>query len=395
MSLGEWRQGCQRPDLFLFKRGLYDLFFYLQIRLEESELTITLTELGWKREFQTAWEEYQNTSNSRDISLGRVAVEHKGIYRILCEHGELLGRMSGKMLAESERGMERPAVGDWVVISARHDEGQATIHAVLPRFSKFSRQIAGTSHNEQIVATNIDTVFLVMALNKDFNVRRLERYLLTAWDSGANPVIILTKADLCEDIEKKCSEVEQVAFGVPTYVVSAVTNQGIDELKAFFKVGETTAFLGSSGVGKSTLINRLYGQDILRTNEIRGDDDKGRHTTTHRELIVLESGGIVIDTPGMRELQLWDVTESVSQGFEDIETLAEACRFRDCQHDGEPGCAVQAAIDNGSLPVERYQSYQKLLKELAFFERKASKKAQSDEKKKWKTITKQIRSMHR
>jgi ribosome biogenesis GTPase / thiamine phosphate phosphatase len=360
-------------------------------------LTFTLAELGWKPIFQEGLEAFQKTNKhlSNEWSVGRVAIEHKGIYRIYCEHGELLGRMSGKMLVEVEQGHERPAVGDWVIIAARPNEGQATLHAVLPRFSKFSRKVAGTSQAEQIVATNVDTVFLVMALNKDFNVRRLERYLLTAWDSGANPVVVLSKADLCEEIEEKCAEVEQVAFGVPTYVVSAATNQGIEELKSFFKTGETTAFLGSSGVGKSTLINRLYGQDILKTNDIREEDDKGRHTTTHRELLVLEGGGIVIDTPGMRELQLWDVGESLSQGFEDIETLAEQCKFRDCSHCGEPGCAVQEAIEDGTLPAERFQSYKKLLNELAYFERKASKKAQAEEKKKWKNISKQMKQSYK
>lgn len=359
-------------------------------------MTLTLNDLGWKPFFQETFNEVKNSFKGlNDLSVGRVSVEHTGIYRILSEHGELLGRMTGKMLAKSERGAARPAVGDWVVITARPEEGQATIHAVLPRFSKFSRMSAGTGHGEQIVAANVDTVFLVMALNKDFNVRRLERYLITAWDSGANPVIILSKADLCEDIEEKCSEVEQVAFGVPTYVVSAATNVGIEELKAFFKKGETTAFLGSSGVGKSTLINRLYGQDILETGDIRENDDKGRHTTTHRELIVLAGGGLVIDTPGMRELQLWDVADSLSQGFEDIDTFAEQCKFRDCSHSDEPGCAVQAAIDSGTLPFERFQSYKKLQKELAFFERKASKKAQSEEKKKWKAISKQVKRSYK
>jgi len=352
----------------------------------------TLFELGWKPCFEESFEQFKKafTSNANELCAGRISIEHKGIYRILSEHGELLGKMSGKLLAKSEAGV-RPAVGDWVVMSARLNERQATIHDILPRFSKFSRKEAGTDHGEQIVCANIDIVFLVMSLNRDFNLRRLERYLITAWDSGANPIIVLTKADLCEDIDEKMKAVEQVAFGVPTYAVSAATGQGIDELRQLIKPGETAALLGSSGVGKSTLINCIYGENILETGAIREDDDRGRHTTTHRELIVLKTSGIVIDTPGMRELSLWDVADSLAQGFEDVETLALNCKFRDCSHSGEPGCAVKEAIENGNLSPERFQSYVKLQKELAYFERKSSKKAQSEEKKKWKAINKQAR----
>ncbi|MFC4617741.1 ribosome small subunit-dependent GTPase A [Camelliibacillus cellulosilyticus] len=327
-------------------------------------------------------------------TAARIAVEHKGIYRLYCEQGELFGRMSGKLRTKTEEGEPRPAVGDWVVISARPDEGQATIHSVLPRFSKFSRQMAGQTTAEQIVAANINTAFLVMSLNRDFNLRRLERYLLTAWESGATPVIILSKADLCDNVDEKVNDIAAIAFGVPIHVISAATGDGLDALTQYIQEGRTIAFIGSSGVGKSTLINQLYGAEILETGDIREDDDRGRHTTTHRELIVLPNGGIVIDTPGMRELQLWDVGDSLSSSFEDIERLADQCRFRDCTHGNEPGCRVKQALSSGELDVGRFRNYLKLQRELAFLERKNNQKAKLEQKKKFKSITKQMRKYH-
>ncbi|MCA1031226.1 ribosome small subunit-dependent GTPase A [Bacillus timonensis] len=345
-----------------------------------------IEQLGWNQQLSEVFTPYKE----QGFSIGRVSLEHKRMYRVLTEKGELLAEISGKFRFESNSREDYPAVGDWVVLSTREEEGKATIHHVLPRFSKFSRKVAGNQTEEQIVATNVNTVFLVNALNNDFNVRRLERYLLMSWESGANPVIILSKADLCEDVEKRVKEVESVALGVPIHVVSVKEQTGLDALQAYFH-NETVALLGSSGAGKSTLTNQLLGLEKQVVQEIRTDDDKGKHTTTHRELIVLPTGGVIIDTPGMRELQLWEADSSMSHSFQDIEEIAQHCRFRDCSHSGEPGCAIQTAIESGELDEKRYQSYVKLQKELAYLERKTEIRAQLAEKEKWKKITKSVR----
>lgn len=324
--------------------------------------------------------------------IGRVALEHKRMYRVWTEQGELLSEVSGKFSYEAISREDYPAVGDWVVLNPRYDEGRGTIQRVMPRKSKFSRKSAGTTAEEQIIATNIDTVFLVNSLNEDLNLRRIERYLLLAWESGANPVIILSKADLCgEDLENKIAAVETVAIGVPVIPISSETDQGLESLDLYLDIGKTIALLGSSGVGKSTLTNRLLGEEKQLVKDIRHDDDKGRHTTTHRELIQLPNGAILIDTPGMRELQLWESPEGLSGAFSDIEELSNECKFRDCEHQNEPGCEVRAAIENGILPLDRLASYNKLLKELAYIERKADKRAQAEEKKVWKNIHKQMK----
>lgn len=347
-------------------------------------------DLGWNSFFEKAFEPYLNEG----YQVGRVSLEHKHMYRVQTEVGEALAEVSGKMRHIALRREDYPAVGDWVVLSIREEEQRATIHAVLPRKSKFSRKVAGQVTEEQIVATNVDTVFLFTALNLDFNVRRIERYLVLAWESGANPVIVLSKADLCEDPEALAAEVAAVAVGVPIHIISSAENRGLDELAAYISSGQTVALLGSSGVGKSTLVNRIYGKDILETGDIRSGDDKGKHTTTHRELITLPGGGILIDTPGMRELQLWDASEGLSTSFQDIEELAEMCFFQDCKHENEPKCAVKEALDEGTLPIERFQSYVKLQKELAYLARKEDKGLQAAEKAKWKKIHQTLKSQH-
>ncbi len=308
------------------------------------------------------------------------------MYRVQTESGEVLAEVSGKMRHNALHREDYPAVGDWVVLSVRQEEQRATIHAVLPRRSKFSRKVAGQVTEEQIVATNVDTVFLVTALNLDFNVRRIERYLVLAWESGANPVIVLSKADLCADAEEKAAEVEAVAVGVPIHIISSAENRGLAELAAYIAPGKTVALMGSSGVGKSTLVNRIFGEEILETGDIRHGDDKGKHTTTHRELLALPGGGILIDTPGMRELQLWDAAEGLSTSFQDIESLGADCFFQDCQHNNEPNCAVKQALHDGTLAQERFDSYLKLQKELAYLARKEDKVLQAAEKAKWKKI---------
>lgn len=350
---------------------------------------MNLQALGWNINFEEAYAPYR----IQGLAVGRVVLEHKHMYRVLSEHGELLAEVTGKLRHEAEKRQDYPAVGDFVVISARPEEQKASIHAILPRKSKFSRKVAGATTEEQIVATNVDTVFLVNALNADFNIRRVERYLLMAWESGANPVIILSKADLCEDVEDKIREMESVAMGVPIHTISSETGTGLEQLKPYLTEGKTVALLGSSGVGKSTLINTLLGEYKQEVKTIREDDHKGRHTTTHRELIKLAQGGLLIDTPGMRELQLWDTEEGLSQSFSDVEALTEGCRFSDCQHSNEPGCAIRQAILNGNLDEARFNSYIKLQKELAYLARKEDKRAALAEKAKWKKISKD--SVHR
>lgn len=354
-------------------------------------MNLNLKSLGWNQTFEEAFKAYEN----QILVPGRISVEHKGLYDVLTEHGELLGEITGKIRYNAAGRHDYPAVGDWVAVSAVPQEGKAYIHGILPRKSKFSRKAAGLTTEEQIVATNVDTVFLVNALNQDFNLRRLERYLLMAWESGATPVIVLSKADLCEDVQKYIDEVETIAFGVPTFAVSAENGTGLDALSSFIKEGETVALLGSSGVGKSTLANKLFGQEVLKTNDIREEDGKGKHTTTHRELLVLENGGILIDTPGMRELQLWEGDNSLSQSFQDIEAFAEGCRFRDCTHNNEPGCGVQTAIATGELDEERYNSFLKLQRELAYFARKEDQKLALAEKARWKKLAGDRTRVHR
>jgi ribosome biogenesis GTPase len=274
------------------------------------------------------------------------------------------------------------------VISVISGEEKATIHEVLPRKSKFSRKTVGTQTDEQIIATNIDTIFLVSGLDGDFNVRRIERYLILVWESQAHPVIILNKADLCNQLEQRIAEVEAIAPGVPIIVLSAIENQGLNALIPYLDTGKTVALIGSSGVGKSTITNQLAQEDRQAVESVRRRDERGRHTTTHRELIILPSGGLLIDTPGMREIQIWEGFEGLTETFADIETLAKLCRFRDCQHEKEPGCAVQQGLFDGTINEQRLRNYQKLQQELEYNSRKQDKKACLAEKERWKKIHK-------
>ncbi|MPQ25244.1 ribosome small subunit-dependent GTPase A [Bacillus paralicheniformis] len=325
------------------------------------------------------------------LILGRIALEHKRLYRVWTEDGEWLAEISGRLRFEAESRKDYPAVGDWVYMRPHGGEKKGMITEIVPRFSKFSRKAAGEPAEEQITAANVNTIFLVNALGLDFNVRRIERYLLLAWESGANPVIVLSKADIADRIEEKVRQAESVAFGVPIHVISAHEGSGMDELKAYVKQGETVALLGSSGVGKSTIINFFLNEDRQAVQSVREDDDKGRHTTTHREMFLLPEGGLLIDTPGMRALELWESEEGFRQSFSDIDQLAESCRFSDCLHQTEPGCSVQEALADGRLDAGRFQSYLKLKKELEYLERKTDKRAAQQEKKRWKQITKSMK----
>lgn len=348
-----------------------------------------LEKLGFNLFFEEQLAQYN--IGEKDYVVGRVTVEHKHSYRVLTAHGEWLASVSGAFKFRSFSREDYPAVGDFVLVEKMAGEERGVIHHLFARKSKFARKVAGNEVEEQIVAANVDVVFLVMSLNADFNVRRLERYLVAAWDSGALPVVILTKADLCEEPERFVREVEQVALGIDVIVVSAVTGEGIDRLKSMIGLGRTAALLGSSGAGKSTLVNVLLGMDTMKVSSIREDDAKGRHTTTHRELLLLPDGGCLIDTPGMRELQLWEQEEHFSESFADVEQFASRCRYRDCQHKAEPGCAVQMAIESGELERARFQNYVKLQRELAYLKAKTEKDARLSEKRKWKQISKGIK----
>jgi ribosome biogenesis GTPase / thiamine phosphate phosphatase len=303
-----------------------------------------------------------------NYSMGRVATHSNGIYKILSPQGEFHSQCSGKFYHQVETARDFPCVGDWVLFEPLLTEGKGIIHKVLQRHSLLSRHGAGDKKEEQLMAANVDIVFLVNGLN-EFNLRRMERYLVQVYESGATPIFILTKRDLCEDVEAKVKAVEEIAWGVPIIVIDT-RNDSMEPIKGYLSPGKTGALIGSSGVGKSTMINRLIGEDIQKTQEIREVDAKGRHTTTHRELFLLPDGGVLIDTPGMRELQLWSGEESTNETFQDILVLSQNCKFRDCHHEQEPGCAIKQAIENRQLSKERYNSYQKLQRETKFLDLK-------------------------
>jgi ribosome biogenesis GTPase / thiamine phosphate phosphatase len=332
---------------------------------------MNLAELGWNQQFNQHFE----ACRGEGLSPARVAREEKNAYLVLCEQGELAAEICGKLRHEAQSKGDLPSVGDWVVVSARPDEGKATIRAVLPRKSRFVRKAAGLRTEQQVIAANVDTIFLVTGLDGDFSARRIERYLTLAWESGARPVVLLNKADLCPDLPARLAEVEASAMNTPVHAVSAALGRGLEALHAYLGAGQTAAFIGSSGVGKSTLINALLGEARLKTAEVRQSDGTGRHTTTHRELILLPGRGLVIDTPGLRELQLWADEEAVERTFEDIESLAQQCRFSDCAHRSEPGCAVRAAMESGTLDSARWQSYVKLQRELRHLARRRNQQA--------------------
>jgi ribosome biogenesis GTPase / thiamine phosphate phosphatase len=341
-------------------------------------VTTTLESLGWTEQLTSDFEPHL----AAGLVPGRVAVQHRGQYEVLSEAGELRADVAGRLLHDAPSDADLPVVGDWVAVAPRPDESAGTIHAVLPRRTRISRKTPWLAAKEQVLAANVDTVLLTTSLNDDLNLRRLERYLATAWDSGAEPVIVLTKADLHPDPRAAAAEVESIAFGVPVLVVSVRTGEGLDEVAGIVRPGRTLVLLGSSGVGKSTLVNTLAGEELLATNEIR-DDGRGRHTTSHRQLVVLPSGGLVVDTPGLRELQLWEVGQGVDHSFEDVTELFAHCRFNDCAHDREPGCAVRAALEDGTLDPVRWESYQKLQRELEHLERRLDKRAQSEARRVW------------
>ena len=332
---------------------------------------MTLAELGWDETFAAAYEPWQSKAN---VCPGRVVIEFNQIFRIYLDGDEIDAITAGRLKHRARGRAELPAVGDWVVVRKRAEEDRGVIMDVLPRRSAFTRRAAGEPTGEQIVAANVDVVFIVMGLDRDYNLRRLERYLVMTRESGAAPAIVLTKPDLCSDLATHLNDVTALAGEVVVHVANPKTGEGLEHLRQHFAPGRTAALLGSSGVGKSTIINRLVGADIRRTREVRAADSRGRHTTTHRELVVLPGGGLIIDTPGMRELQLWEASEAVRQTFDEIEALAPKCHFADCRHRDEPRCAVKAAVAAGTISAERLDSYLKVQSELGELARRQLEK---------------------
>jgi ribosome biogenesis GTPase len=328
--------------------------------------------LGWNAHWRDLFDPYV----SQSLVPGRIVVEHRNAYRIETEHGEGPGALAGRLRHQASRRSDLPAVGDFVALRMPDPgagDGPAVVEAVLPRRTAFVRRAAGDRPDDQVIAANIDTVFVMTGLDHDFNVRRIERYLAAVWESGASPVVLLNKADLCADPERKANDLRAVAIGVDIHAVSALTAGGLDTLAAYWRAGVTVGFVGSSGVGKSTLLNRLLGRDVQATAGVRADDSRGRHTTTHRQLFVLPQGGLVID----------------------IAALAVRCRFTDCAHRGEPGCAVREAADRGEIDADRLAAYEKLLKEMRYEESRGDQAVAAERKRQGRIGAKAIRRMKR
>lgn len=345
-----------------------------------------LQDYGWNEFFAEAFDALPGD----DLDPARVIRAAANIFRVrgAAYHGQ--ATLAGKLRHAATSSAGLPAVGDWVAIR-RPASGDARIEALLPRSSVLSRNVAGKRTSEQVVAANVDLVIIVMGLDGDFNLRRLERYLTAILESGARPVVLLNKTDLCDDTAAFVGEVQSVALEAPVLLASCKRGEGIEAVRAQLRAGQTAVLVGSSGAGKSTLINQLLGEAVQPTCETREDDNRGRHTTTHRELFRLPGGGLLIDSPGIRELQLWGGESSLSKAFDDVEALALACRFRDCTHVSETGCAVLEGIKNGDLTAGRLDNYRELQKELRHLETKQSASAQRAEKQKWRGIHREYR----
>jgi ribosome biogenesis GTPase len=330
-----------------------------------------LTKLGWNAERDEQFAPYL----AKGFLPARVAVEDKHFYRVWTVDAELTAQIIGKLIHEARGDHSKlPKVGDWVAVKLVPNEAKAMIQAILPRRTQIVRKATGRDAAAQILATNVETVFLVTAADSTFNAARLERMLVMAHDSGARPVVILNKIDLCDDLDAKLAEATRVAGDALVLAVCALTGRGVKKLAALIKPGDTVVFIGTSGVGKSSLINRLYGEDLMATVEVREQDAKGRHTTSWREMIFLPKGGVVIDTPGMREFHIWSAGEGAKETFPEIEALSQRCHFRDCTHTKEKDCAVLAALADGSLPRDRHESFVKLQVEISYL-REAEKRA--------------------
>jgi ribosome biogenesis GTPase len=352
-------------------------------------VSFDLKDLGWDDGWSSAFAPYR----ADGLVPGRVAIEFNYIYRVFAETGELQAQHAGRLRHEAD---SLSAVGDWVAVRPTPGEASGTIEAILPRRTKFSRKVAGELTEEQIVAANIDTVFIVMGLDGDYNPRRLERYLLLARESGSRPVVILNKSDLAEHLAEDIDETQALAVGISVHAISAKEGTGIEVIYGHLGAGKTGALLGSSGAGKSTLVNALLGEEKFKTRDVRAHDSRGRHTTRHRNLIVLPDGrGLLIDTPGMRELQLWTQSETATQTFDDVTALAEGCHFTDCRHMGEPRCAVKQAVEEGTLAADRLEGFLKLQGEVDALEARKDARAQINAKRKFKTVSQSMKKMYK
>lgn len=345
-----------------------------------------LREWGWTAELSAELEQLE--PSMRELVPGRIILEQRGVRGVTTADGLVDARVAGRLRHHSPV-EQQPTIGDWVLLKLpRADQQMAQIQHVLPRTSKISRKAAGTRTREQVVAANVDRLFIVMGLDGDFNPRRLQRFLITARAGGSRPIVVLNKADLSDRLEQQLDEVEAARGDAPVLVVSCKTGRGLEELRRYLEPGETVAMVGSSGVGKSTLLNTLSGDELMKTGEVRATDDRGQHTTSHRQLWRLPGGALLIDNPGIRELQPWEAEDQVEESFEDVTELGRDCRFRDCGHGGEPGCEVQRAIDQGTLEPERLRAYRGLQQEAVHLEQRQQALRKAEEKK-------QLRSIHR
>lgn len=355
-------------------------------------MSFDLQELGW----DDGWRQAFAPHALDGLVPARVAIEFNYLYRIFAEAGELQAQHAGRLRHEAASKEQLSAVGDWVAARPSAGEASATIEAVLPRRSKFSRKVAGELTEEQIVAANIDTVFLVMGLDGDYNPRRLERYLVLMYESGARPVIILNKSDIATHLSEDLDEIQRLAVGIPVHAISAKEQTGVEAIDRYLGSGRTGALLGSSGAGKSTLVNALLGEEKFETRDVRAHDSRGRHTTRHRNLILLpDRRGLLVDTPGMRELQLWAQADTARETFEDVAALAAGCHFTDCRHRGEPRCAVTLAVEEGRLDASRLEGFLKLQDEVQSLEARKDVRAQIDAKRKIRSVSQSMKRLYK
>jgi ribosome biogenesis GTPase len=359
-------------------------------RNQETAMT-SLYQLGWNAYFDQHFKPFQQ----QGFNAGRIAVENRDNYVVLTDNQEYRAEVTGKLLFNANSSSELPKVGDWVVVSIFETEKKSIIHEVLPRQTKFSRKIAGKKTEQQILATNIDYIFIVQSCDDDFSLRRLERQLVMVHEGGVQPIVVLNKIDLCDNYEDYISQITRIVHDTEIVAVSAKTDLGLDRLKNCLKQGKTYAFIGSSGVGKTSLINKIIGEEIYKTHEVRDKDSKGRHTTSRRELIVIPAGGLLIDTPGLREFQLWEADEGLDEVYSEIADLSDGCRFSDCTHTQEIGCAVIEAVENGILSHDRYESYLKLSRELAYLKNKQEQQNRYNSKQKFKWISRARKSFRK